>query len=280
MKKSAPYLLLSPMILWLTLFLLVPLGMVFLYSFYQRGTYGQMLPIYSLENYRRALDPMFLPVFLRSLQYALQTTFFCLLLGYPLAFFIARFGGERKFLYLFLIMLPFWTSYLVRTYAWIVMLRTEGVLNIFLQHLGLLSDPVQFLNTPFAVTLGLTYGYLPFMTLPIYVSLEKLDPALIEASQDLGAPPVSTFWKVIFPLSLPGVVGGFLLTFVPCVGDFVTPDILGGPDTVMIGNLIQQQFLSTFDWPFGSGVAFLLVAMMIGCITVALKFIKAEEVAG
>jgi spermidine/putrescine transport system permease protein len=266
MKKSQAlraYLMMTPFIMVAILLLLVPMLTVAEKSFHPIDEDFTVLRQLTLDNYHRVLSPQYFPVFVRTLGYAFITTILCLAMGYPMAYFVATYGGKRKNFFLLLIMLPFWTSYLIRTYAWIVILRAEGLLNSFLLGLHVVSEPVGFLNTPFAVILGLTYGFLPFMTLPIYVSLEKLDRSLVEASMDLGASPARAFFNVILPLSLPGVVAGSLLTFIPCVGDFVTADILGGPETTMIGNLIQGQFLDSFDWPFGSALSFVLMAFML-----------------
>ena len=255
--------LLAPTMIWLMLFLVLPLLVIFVYSFGGRGAYGDVELGFSLSNYTKAFSPLWLPVILRSFAFAGIATVLTLALGYPLAYFIAIYGGEKKNIFLILIMLPFWTSYLIRTYSWIVILRTEGVVNTSLSWLGVISEPLNLLNTPFSVVLGLTYGFLPFMTLPLYASLEKLDKSLLEAAQDLGANRLWTLLRVTLPLSLPGVVAGTLLTFIPAVGDFVTPDLLGGPNTLMIGNVIQQQFLSARDWAYGSALSFSLMAILL-----------------
>ncbi len=256
-------LLMAPTMLWLVLFLMLPLGVILVYSFGSRGTYGDVVLGFSFDNYLRAFNPTWLPVILRSFGFAALATVLTLALGYPLAYFIAVYGGRRKNMYLIMVMLPFWTSYLIRTYSWIVILRSQGVINTVLQSLHIINDPLDMLNTPFSVILGLTYGFLPFMTLPLYSSLEKLDKSLIEASWDLGANRVWTLLRVTIPLSMPGIIAGTLLTFIPAVGDFVTPDLLGGPDTMMIGNLIQQQFLSARDWAYGSALSFSLMAVLL-----------------
>jgi len=256
-------LLMAPTMLWLVLFLMLPLGVILVYSFGSRGTYGDVILGFSFDNYLRAFNPTWLPVILRSFGFAALATVFTLVLGYPLAYFIAVYGGRRKNMYLIMVMLPFWTSYLIRTYSWIVILRSQGVINTVLQSMHIIDNPLDLLNTPFSVVLGLTYGFLPFMTLPLYSSLEKLDKSLIEASWDLGANRVWTLLRVTIPLSMPGVIAGTLLTFIPAVGDFVTPDLLGGPNTMMIGNLIQQQFLSARDWAYGSALSFSLMAILL-----------------
>ena len=265
-RRLAPYLLLLPMALYMVCFYVLPLVMVALDSFAIKGPQGVLHYGVSLQAYHEALAPKYARVFARSVGYAAACTFICFLLGYPLAWFIAVFGQRRKNFLLLLIMLPFWTSYLIRTYAWIVILRDRGVINELLLNLGWLHDPLQMLNTPFSVVLGLVYGFLPFMTLPMYVSLEKLDRSLVEAAADLGATPWQIFSRVVFPLSLPGVVAGSILTFIPAVGDFVTPELLGGPQTEMIGKVIMTQFLVADNWPLGSALSFVLLLAMMAAI--------------
>lgn len=262
-RPHLPWLLLAPFLLWTLTFVVLPLGGVVYQSLHTINADYELNPGLTLENYRQATAGDYLPVVGRSAAYAGITTVLCLALGYPLAFFIAFYGGKRRLLYLALLMLPFWTSYLVRTYAWMTLLQTEGVLNAALLALGLVEQPLQLLNTHFAVVLGLTYGFLPFATLPIYVTLEHLDRRLLDAASDLGASAGETFRTVIFPLSLPGVVAGSLLCFVPALGDFVTPELLGGPENQMIGNLIQQQFLALFNWPLGSALSLVLIVCML-----------------
>jgi spermidine/putrescine transport system permease protein len=270
-------LLVAPFLLYVLTFLILPLASVVVLSTHQVNDQYHVEPAWTLDNYRRVLDPENLPILLRSARYAGLTSFFCLLAGYPLAWFIARHGGRHKALLLLLVMLPFWTSYLVRIFSWMTLLQTEGLLNGALLGLGVIHEPLGLLNTPFSVVLGLTYGFLPFATLPLYVALERLDGTLLEAAADLGARPATTFWKVVFPLSLPGVVAGGLLTFVPAMGDFVTPEILGGVDTLMIGNLIQQQFLASYDWPFGSALSLVLMGLMLVSILAFLKLVGSTE---
>ena len=189
------------------------------------------------------------------------------------------YGGRRKNIYLILVMLPFWTSYLIRTYSWIIILRSQGVINTVLEWMHVINEPIDMLNTSFSVILGLTYGFLPFMTLPLYASLEKLDKSLIEAAWDLGATRLAALLRVTIPLSMPGIIAGTLLTFIPAVGDFITPDLLGGPDTLMIGNLIQQQFLSARDWAYGSALSFSLMAILLLGIFFYVRRTGAENLA-
>lgn len=260
--------LLGPGLLWLLVFFAVPMLLMLAASFMPRGTYGGVDPGFTLEHYRRFLDPLYLQVLGRTVLWAGAATLACLLLGYPVAWVISR--SRHRGLLLFLIVLPFWTSFLVRTFAMIFLLRDTGLINALLLRLGLVAEPLTLLYTPFAVLLGLVYGFLPFMVLPIYASLEKLDPALLEAAEVLGARPGARFFRVTLPLSLPGVIAGCLLVFVPALGSFITSDLLGGAKQVMIGNLVQNQFTSARNWPFGSAVSFALMALVLLAVTLSL----------
>jgi spermidine/putrescine transport system permease protein len=271
--------LLAPTMLWLLLFLGLPLLVILVYSFGSRGAFGDVVLGFSFSNYSKVFSPLWFPIVLRSFIFAGVATVFTLLLGYPLAYFIALYGGRRKNLYLILVMLPFWTSYLIRTYSWIVILRDQGVVNTVLTTAGIINDPLPLLNTPFSVILGLTYGFLPFMTLPLYASLERLDKSLLEASWDLGANRFWTLLKVTLPMSLPGILAGTLLVFIPAVGDFITPDLLGGPNTQMIGNVIQSQFLAERDWAYGSALSFSLMAILLLMIFFYVRRMGAEDLA-
>ena len=243
----------------LTLFL-SPLAIILAYSFLTRGTYGGISLTWTAESYQRLVDPIYIGILWRSFWIAGVSTLFCLLLGFPLALFISQ-SGQRKELYLSLVMLPFWTSFLVRTYAWMFLLRDTGMINTLLEKLGLIHSPLPLLYNDGAVILGLVYGYLPFMVLPLYATLERLDRNLLEASADLGARPWATFTHVTVPLCAPGIRAGAILVFIPCLGAYLTPDLLGGGKSVMIGNLIQNQFTTARDWPFGSAVSLALMAV-------------------
>jgi spermidine/putrescine transport system permease protein len=194
----------------------------------------------------------------------------CLLLAFPAALFISR-AARHKNLYLQLVMLPFWTSFLVRTYAWIFLLRDTGLFNTALQALGITHSPLPLLYNDGAVLLGLVYGYLPFMVLPIYATLDRLDPALVEAAADLGARPLATVLRIVVPLSRPGIVAGSVLVFIPCLGAYLTPDLLGGGRTVLVGNLVQNQFTTARDWPFGAAVSIALMALVTLVLVVFLR---------
>jgi spermidine/putrescine transport system permease protein len=242
--------------------LVVPVGLVIAYSVFQRGTYGGVVPTFTLDNFTRALDPLYLRVLLFSLRVAVLSTVIALLIGYPAAYLIATLPRRWRTPVLVLVILPFWTSLLIRTYAWIVLLNREGLINRGLEALGLIREPLPLLYNEFAIVLGLVYGYLPLMILPIYSSIERLHPELREASSDLGATPFRTFLRVTLPLTLPGIAAGCIFVFVPSLGNFIVPDLLGGGLSIMVGNLIQGQFLKARDWPFGAVLSLVLIAFM------------------
>lgn len=253
---------LAPGLAFLLVLFAAPLAIVLIYSFREAGVYGGITPVWTVENYTRLFDPLYTVILLRTLLMAAVATFGCLLLGFPLALFISR-SGHRRNLYLQLVILPFWTSFLVRTYAWMFLLRDTGLINTALLAAGLIREPLPLLYTHGAVFVGLVYGYLPFVVLPIYATLERLDKSLVEASADLGATPWETLTKVILPLSAPGLRAAALLVFIPCLGAFLTPDLLGGGKSVMVGNLIQNQFTTARDWPFGSAASLMLMAIVM-----------------
>jgi len=261
---------LLPAWLWMALLFLAPFGIVLAYSVLTRGTYGGVGQPWTLENYRRLLDPLYLTILLRSFGMAAAATAVCLVLAFPAALFIARAVRHRN-LYLQLVMLPFWTSFLVRTYAWMFLLRDTGLINTALQRAGMIHGPLPLLYNNAAVLLGLVYGYLPFMVLPIYATLERLDPALTEAAADLGARPMTTLLRVIVPLSKPGIVAGAVLVFIPCLGAYLTPDLLGGGRTALVGNLVQNQFTTARDWPFGSVVSIALMGLVTALLWALLR---------
>lgn len=263
--------LIGPGTFWLLVFFALPMLLMLAASLLPRGVYGGVEAGFTLEHYRRFLDPLYLQVLWRTVLWAAVATVACLLLGYPTAWVIARSRRHRNLL-LLLIVLPFWTSFLVRTFALIFLLRDTGLVNSVLLRIGLIQQPLTLLYTPFAVLTGLVYGLLPFMVLPIYASLEKLDTSLLEAAEVLGARPVQRFLTVTLPLSLPGVIAGSLLVFVPALGSFVTSDLLGGAKQVMIGNLVQNQFTTARNWPFGSAASFVLMALVLVLVWGALRW--------
>ena len=267
---SFPWLVIPPAGVLIVLFG-VPLLLVLAVSFASRGTYGGIEWALTFTNYTSIADPLYLRIFWRSLWLAVATTVICLAMGFPLAYVIARAPRRWQGVLLFLVIIPFWTNFLVRTYAWMFILRTEGLLNQALLALGLIQEPLNLLFTDWAVLIGLVYGYLPFMVLPLYAALERLDRSLVEAAWDLYAKPVQVFTRVVLPLSRPGVIAGCVLVFIPSLGAYVTPDLLGGARTMMVGNLIQHQYLVVRDWPFGSSLSFVLMAGVLAAVLYYLR---------
>ncbi|WP_245515100.1 ABC transporter permease [Jiella endophytica] len=264
--------------LWLVLLFLVPFLIVFKISLSQvavamppyiptfgdPSTWWSALQQFSLDNYAWiAGDQLYLDAYILSLVIAATSTLLTLLIAYPLAYGMAKAPSAWRTTLLMLVILPFWTSFLIRVYAWIAILKPEGLFNQLLLFLGLIDQPLVILNTPVAIFIGIVYSYLPFMTLPIYASLERMDHSLIEAAADLGSPPLKAFWKITFPLSLPGVVAGCFLVFIPAAGEFVIPDLLGGSRTLMIGKTVWLEFFTNRDWPVASAVAVVLVAILV-----------------
>lgn len=257
------WLLLAPMVLWLLLFVVVPTGILAVYSFCQRDDLGRVVFSFTWDNYARVFDPIYLNILGRSIAYAGLTTLICVAVGYPVGWYIARRPPGLRNLLLLLVMIPFWTSFLIRTYAWIAILKNEGLLNGLLLSAGAIAAPMELLYTPIAVVIGLVYAYLPFMILPVYGSAEKVDNALVEAAHDLGAGPVRAFSEVIIPLTLPGIAAGVLLVFVPAIGMFAITDLMGGARVPMIGNVIQNQFFKARNWPFGAALGVVFTLMFV-----------------
>ncbi|HEY5939247.1 MAG TPA: ABC transporter permease [Gemmatimonadales bacterium] len=268
--QARAWALVAPGGFWLLAFFMIPLLIMLVYSLMPRGIYGGVEPGFTLEHYARFFDPLYLQVLQRTFAWSIGCTVICLFLGYPVAYVIARSERWRTFL-LFLVVLPFWTSFLVRTFAMIFLMRDTGLINSWLLKLGMIDAPLTMLYTPFAVMAGLVYGFLPFMILPIYASLEKVDPSLLEAAVVLGARPAARFRRVTLPLSTPGVVAGSLLVFIPALGSFLTADLLGGAKQVMIGNLVQNQFSSARNWPFGSAASFIVMALVLAAVMLYLR---------
>jgi spermidine/putrescine transport system permease protein len=274
--------LLSPGVLWILLFFNLPLLIVLFISFVERGRAGSIKipPVFTLNNYVQLFnacssefsgpqcDPfLYLGIFGHSVRIAVVVTIVCILLGYPLSYFISQRHPRWRDALMLLVIIPFWTNFLVRTYALKQVLATEGLLNSLLMNIGLISQPLDLLFNQFAVVVGLVYGYLPFAVLPIYASIEKFDHSLMEAAADLGAGPVRSFWRVMLPMTMPGVIAAFVLVFVPVVGAFITPDIMGGGKVEMIGTLINRQFGVARNWPFGSAISLILMlVVLIGVI--------------
>jgi len=268
---------LFPCIFWIGLFFLIPLALMAVYSFLERGLYGGVHWILTLENYTRFLDPLYFHMLMRSFRISLFTTVILLIIGYPMAYWIATVDKRWRNILIFLVILPFWTSDLIRTYAWMLILRDTGLINNGLISLHIIETPLTLLYTEGAILLGLSYVSLPFMVLPLYASIEKLDPSLMEAAEDLGATPLWRFLKVTVPLTKSGILAGSLLVFIPSIGAFIVPDLLGGAKVMMIGNLIQLQFGSSRNWPFGSAASFVLMAVVLAAVFFYLKFSGGRE---
>jgi spermidine/putrescine transport system permease protein len=269
--------LLVPGLAWLVLFFAAPLVIMLVVSLGTRDQYGGVyFPGLGLDAYGKALDPRFLGTVANSLKYAFATTILSLAIAYPMAYFIARYGGRRKSLLLVFVMLPFWTSWVIRTYAWMILLRDNGVVNGVLGAAGI--GPLEILNTDVAVILGMTYGFLPFTILPLYVAIDRLDPALVAAARDLYATGRGAFVHVTLPLTMPGLVAASILTFIPALGDFVTPDLLGGAETTTVAKVVQSAFLSARDWPFGAALGFLMIVFTIAGTMAGLRFLRREVI--
>lgn len=269
--NSAPIWTISPTVIWLIAFLFVPLLLVFIVSFMKRGVYGGIDYAFTFGNYLQFFDSLYLQVFFTSIVVASITTLVCIIFGYPFAYIIARAPIKHRTLLLFLVIVPFWTNSLIRTYAWIILLRTEGVINTLLIKIGMISQPLELLYNDGAVLIGLIYTLFPFMILPLYASIEKLDQSLLEAASDLGAKPWQSFFKITLPLTMPGVVAGSLLVFIPTLGLFFIPDLMGGAKTMMIGNLIKNQFLTARNWPFGSALSIILMLLTLLMIALYMR---------
>jgi spermidine/putrescine transport system permease protein len=254
---------LGPGLVYVTLFMAIPLTLVISYAFLKKGRFGGVQLTFTLDSFHKALEPVYLSVLGNSLLIATATTVLALLIGYPVAYAIAMLPSRWRTIALILIVLPFWTNFLVRTYAWILLLNSEGPLNKVLVGIGLIDEPLNLLYTRGAVVAGMLYAYLPLMVLPLYASLERMDRSLIEAATNLGASRYRAFRDVTFPLSLPGAMIGAIFVFVPSLGNFVVPELLGGGKTVMVGNLIRSQFLKARDWPFGAVLALVMIVFLV-----------------
>ena len=276
-KKSgwnAPLVLLG---VWTLLLVLFPLLYVLLMSFLTTGeSFGVEYKL-TLANYRRLLEPQYYGVYRSSLRIACLTTVFTLLLGYPFAWFLSRQRERTRNVLLMLVVIPFWTSALMRTYGWMILLRNKGLLNGLLQALHLIDRPIRMLNTPGAVLLGMTYSLLPFMILSIYTSVEKLDYSLVEAARDLYASPLQVFWTVILPQTLPGILSGCVLVFVPAAGMYFISDLLGGGSGMLLGNLINNQLTVSRDWPFGAALSVILIVITFLTMNVYRRYTLSER---
>jgi spermidine/putrescine transport system permease protein len=266
----------APPLVWVIIFLIVPYALMFCYSFWSVSSGQMIVHSWNLENYRELLrKPVYWETLLRSIWIAARVTVFSLALGYPLAYFLSFYAGRRKDLLYQLVIIPLWVSYLVRAYAWKTILGSDGVLNTLLQYVHLTGHPVEFLlYSPFAVVLTLTHIYTPFTILPIYAALEHIPRNLVEASTDLGATRAQTFWKVIFPLSIPGVVAGTTFAFVLSLGDFLAPLLLGGPSGIMISNVVVSLFGAAYNWPMGAAISLGMFVIVVSLLFLSEKLEK------
>ncbi|MEZ5923744.1 MAG: ABC transporter permease [Hyphomicrobiaceae bacterium] len=277
-RRTAVIGLLAPVTVLLGIFFLIPLGIMLVYSFLEPGLYGGVVWSFFPWNYGRVIgwpigggeefDPIYLTIFWRSLKLALSTVVVSLVICYPVAFWIARLKGWRKNAVLFAATLPFFSNVLVLIYAWLLILRPTGFVNTLLVAAGLIDQPLNLIFSEFSVLVGLVFFLVPFMLLPIYANVERLDWALVQASADLGATPIQTFRRVILPLTLPGIVGGSIIVFIPALGNFVVAQLLGGAKVQMVGNLIEQQFLKARNWPFGATLAMLMMVVVLALVLV------------
>lgn len=271
--------LLAPVTLFLGVFFVLPLLIIAVFSFLTPGLYGGVEWAFYHWNYGRIFgwadgimevyEPIYLRILMRSLTFAALTVIVTLLLCYPVAFWVSRLPDRWRLVFLFLITLPFFSSLIVRLYAWLLILKPTGLFNSVLMNLGVISQPLEILYTPVAVVLGMVYVMIPFMFLPLFASVDNLDRAQVEASLDLGANRVQTFVKVILPQTMPGIMGGAVIVFIPSVGNFIVPDVLGGAKGLMVGNLVEQQFLSSRNWPFGSALSMIIMAVVLMVLLVA-----------
>lgn len=281
-RKTFLGVLLGPGLFWLTTFFIIPAILVVVYSFLTRRDGGGVIWQFSLDAWIKFFTTPpsvagnwlndYAIIFLRSFRIAAVTTLLCLLMGYPLAFFIAQQPASQRGTYLFLVMIPFWTNFLVRTYAWLFILNNNGLLNSFLGLFGI--PPLSIIGTETAVQIGQVYGSLPFMVLPLYASIEKLDFTLVEAAQDLGANYIKVFRRVILPLTLPGIAAGSVLVFIPAAGQYVVPTILGKGKVTMLGSILEQQFKSAANWPFGSVMGVIFMVLLMAAV---LYYIRSER---
>lgn len=267
-----------PNLIWFIFFLIIPLGIVMAFSFMHKGSFGQIEYKLDMGNYARVFEPIYFKIILKSLWLAFYTTILCLVIAFPFAYFTARSSDGIKKLLLGLIVIPFWTNFVIRIYALKLILGENGLINRFLLELNLISSPLQLSDNSLSVGIGMVYNYLPFMIIPIYVTLEKLDYTLLDAAYDLGANRMQMALKVLLPLSMPGIITGATFVFIPAFGEFVIPDLMGGSQSMYVGSLITETFLKSRDWPFGSAISSLLVLMaMISFLVVLAKQNKQAE---
>lgn len=261
----------APIVIWTVLLIILPLLYLLFMSFMTKGLMGSIKYQLSLDSYKMIFDPVYAVVLEKSLVIALWSTVACVILGYPLAYFIAMKGSKKSRTYLLMLMIPFWTCVLVVIYSFVILLSNSGIINSFLLNLGIISKPKQLLYTDGAVMIGMVYNLLPFAVMPMYSSIEKMDFGLVEASKDLGAGPVKTFFKITLPMTKPGIFAAVILVFIPCIGYYMITDMLGGGTSIMIGNVIYNQFTSARNWPFGAALSIVLAAIILIMLRVYTK---------
>ena len=271
-KQKASPLLVLPAIGWFLWFFLIPLSIVMTYSFATKGVYGGVVFEFHFENYARALDWIYLKIFWNSFKLASLTSILCLGVGYPMAYVMATSSARIRALLLMWVVIPFWTNFVVRAYATKTLFGEWGPINQMIQNLGLVQEPLALSQGDFSIMLGMVTNYLPFMVLPLFVSLDKFDFSLLEAARDLGASSIRVLKDILIPLTKKGIVTGLIFVFTPALGEFVIPDLLGGAKTMLIGNLITEQFLKTRDWPFGAALSMILMLMVMLSLMIYLRF--------
>ncbi|WP_241428173.1 ABC transporter permease [Clostridium sp. DJ247] len=254
-------------------FMAIPILYIVFISFLQRGTTGGIEFIFSIENYKRIITPLYFKVFLDSIGIALLTTLLTLLLGYPFAYFVVKIPKKFRILAIMLIIIPFWTNSLIRTYSWMTLMNTSGLINHTLIKLGIIKEPMKMLYTYGAVLVGMTYTLFPFMVLPLYTSIEKMEKSYMDAAKDLGANSWTTFITITLPLTMPGIIAGCILVFIPSLGLFYVSDLMGGSKVMLIGNLIRNQFLVSRDWPFGAALSILMIIATLVLVAASVKLL-------
>lgn len=277
-NRALGRLLIWPAAFWLVIFFALPLLVVLVFSFLTPDQYSQVKLPFTLDSYFKVADPIYTNVIVRSIIYAVETTVICLLIGYPLAFFVATRSRNVRNFFLLLVVIPFWTNFLVRTYAWLFLLSNNGLINsLLVDTFNILAQPIKMINTPFAVVIGLIYGNLPFMILPIYAAVEKFNFRLVEAVHDLGGNDWQAFWRVVLPITMPGVVAGSILVFIPSLGAYVVPDLLGGTQGLMIGLQITDAVRSLTRKPFGAALSIVLMVVVSVALLVYFRFAERSQ---
>lgn len=265
-----------PYAIWSLIFSIAPIIIIGVYSFCKRSPYGRIIYEFTWNNYKKFLQPIYLNVLWRSLFLAFLCTLICLIVAYPMAMIIAKTKMSKRNMLIMLFVIPLWSNFLLRTYAWMSILRDQGIINHALMYMGLINKPLKLLYNDRAVVIGMVYNFLPFMVLPIYSVLSKMDESLIEAAKDLGATSLQTFQKVTLPLSMPGVISGVIMVFMPAVSTFVISDLLGGGKTVLLGNVIQSQFLMARNWQFGSAISIIMMILILVAMVISNKYENEE----